>query len=168
MGNVKRPVLLFVNALLNAQIAKGGDGIGRIMVIEFQGEDSKAFDEVMMVLKGFFVLEKINLYNETVIDLPGLKICPERRKIYSNSQKISMTKKEFDIFYLLAVNKGRVLAYGQIYQSVWNGYATGGGRTAVVYHIRNIPKKLSDIPALSIQCVRELGYCMEVETEELQ
>lgn len=67
MGNVKRPVLLFVNAILNAQIAKGDDGIGRIMVIEFQGEDSKAFDEVMMVLKGFSVLEKINLYNETVI-----------------------------------------------------------------------------------------------------
>ena len=63
--------------------------------------------------------------------------------IKSNSQKISMTKKEFDIFYLLAVNKGRVLAYGQIYQSVRNGYATGGERTAVVYHIRNIQKSLA-------------------------
>lgn len=93
MGNVKRPILLFVNAILNAQIAKGGDGIGRIMVIEFQGEDSKAFDKVMMVLKGFSVLEKINLYNETVIDLPGLKICPNRRIIYNGSQEISMTKK---------------------------------------------------------------------------
>ena len=40
MGNVKRPVLLFVNAILNAQIAKGGDGIGRILVIEFKEEDS--------------------------------------------------------------------------------------------------------------------------------
>ena len=103
-----------------------------------------------------------------ILSIPGLEIHPACRKIYSNSHEISMTKKEFDIFYLLAVNKGRVLAYGQIYQSVRNGYATGGERTAVVYHIRNIPKKLSDIPALSIQCVRELGYCMEVETEELQ
>ncbi|MDE6853001.1 MAG: helix-turn-helix domain-containing protein [Lachnospiraceae bacterium] len=69
-----------------------------------------------------------------------------------------MTKKEFDIFYLLAVNKGRVLTYEQIYQRVWNGYATGGERTAVVYHIRNIRKKISNIPALSIQCVRELVF----------
>ena len=93
MGNVKRPVLLFVKAILNAQITKGDDGIGRILLIEFQGEDSKAFDKVMMVLKGFSVLEKINLYNETVIDLPGLKICPNKRIIYNGSQEISMTKK---------------------------------------------------------------------------
>ncbi len=103
-----------------------------------------------------------------ILSLPGLKIRPERRKIYSNSHEISMTKTEFDIFYLLAVNVGRVLTYEQIYQSVWNGYAIGGERTAVVYHIRNIRKKLNNIPALSIQCVRELGYCMEVKTEELQ
>ena len=36
MGNVKRPVLLFVKAILNAQITKGDDGIGRILLIEFQ------------------------------------------------------------------------------------------------------------------------------------
>ena len=87
------------------KLLKGDDDIGRILLIEFQEEDSKAFDKVMMVLKGFSVLEKINLYNETVIDLPGLKICPNRRIIYNGSQEISMTKKEFDIFYLLAVNK---------------------------------------------------------------
>ena len=150
------------------KLLKGDDDIGRILLIEFQEEDSKAFDKVMMVLKGFSVLETINLYNETVIDLPGLKICPNRRIIYNGSQEISMTKKEFDIFYLLAVNKGQVLTYGQIYQNVWNGDATGGESTVIVYHIRNIRRKLSSIPALSIQCVRELGYCMEVETEELQ
>lgn len=33
MGNVNRPVLLFVKAILNAQIAKGDDGIGRILLI---------------------------------------------------------------------------------------------------------------------------------------
>ena len=56
----------------------------------------------------------------------------------------------------------------QIYRNVWNEDATGGESTVIVYHIRNIRRKLGSIPALSIQCVRELGYCMEVETEELQ
>lgn len=137
-------------------------------MIEFKEQDSAVFDEIMAVLKCYPDLEKLHLDDEKVTFLPGLKIRLERRKIYSNSHEITMTKKEFDIFYLLAVNKGRVLAYEQIYQSVWNGYAIGGERTAVVYHIRNIRKKLSNIPALSILCVRELGYCMEVETEELQ
>lgn len=138
------------------------------MVIEFKEQDSVVFDEIMAVMKRYPNLEKLHLEDEKATFLPGLEICPERRKIYSNSHEISMTKKEFDIFYLLALNKGRVLTYEQIYQSVWNGYAIAGERTAIVYHVRNIRKKLSNIPALSIQCIRELGYCMEVGTEELQ
>lgn len=135
-------------------------------MIEFKEQDFIVFDEIMAVLKRYPDFEKLYLDGEKVTVLPGLEIRPERRKIYSNSHEISMTKKEFDIFYLLAVNKGRVLTYEQIYQKVWNGDAIGGGRTAVVYHIRNIRKKLSNIPALTIQCIRELGYCMEVETEK--
>ncbi len=136
--------------------------------MEFADNESAAFADIMNMLQKYPDFRKYTLKDEVILSLPGLEVCPERRKIYSNSHEISMTKKEFDIFYLLAVNKGRVLTYGQIYQRVWNGYATGGERTAVVYHIRNIRKKLSNIPALSIQCIRELGYCMEVETEELQ
>lgn len=136
--------------------------------MEFTDNESAAFSDIMNMLQKYQDFRRYTLKDEVILSLPGLEIRPERRKIYSNSHEISMTKKEFDIFYLLAVNKGRVLTYEQIYQSVWNGYAVGGERTAVVYHIRNIRKKLSDIPALSIQCVRELGYCMEVETEELR
>ncbi len=136
--------------------------------MEFSDYESAAFSDIMSMLQKYSDFRRYTLKDEVILSLPGMEICPERRKIYSNSHEISMTKKEFDMFYLLAVNKGRGLTYEQIYQSVWNGYATGGERTAVVYHIRNIRKKLSDIPALSIQCVRELGYCMEVETEELQ
>lgn len=125
-----------------------------------------AFNEVMAVLKRYQDFEKEYLSDEIVLSLPGLEIRPERRKIYSDSQEISMTKKEFDIFYLLAVNKGRVLTYEQIYQNVWNGDSIGRESPVIVYHIRNIRRKLNSISTISIQCVRELGYCMEVETEK--
>lgn len=145
-----------------------GGNIGKILIMEFADNESAAFADIMNVLQKYLDFRRYTLKDEVILSLPGLEIRPERRKIYGNSYEISMTKKEFDIFYLLAVNKGRVLTYGQIYQSVWNGYAIGSERTAVVYHIRNIRKKLSNFPVLSIQCIRELGYCMEVETEELQ
>ena len=110
--------------------------------MEFSDYESAVFTDIMSMLRKYPDFRRYTLKDEAVLSLPGLEIRPERRKIYSNSYEISMTKKEFDIFYLLAVNKGRVLTYGQIYQSVWNGYATGGERTAVVYHIRNIQKSL--------------------------
>ena len=159
------PVLLFYVWHL-AATARGGGNIGKLLIMEFTDNESAAFADIMNMLQKYPDFRRYTLKDEVILSIPGLEIHPECRKIYSNSHEISMTKKEFDIFYLLAVNKGRVLTYEQIYQSVWNGYATGSERTAVVYHIRNIRKKLSDIPALSIQCVRELGYCMEVETEE--
>lgn len=145
-----------------------GGNIGKLLIVEFENNESAVFDDIINMLQKYLNFPKYKLKNESILSLPGLEIRPERRIIYSNSHEITMTKKEFDIFYLLAVNKGRVLTYEQIYQSVWNGYATSDERTAVVYHIRNIRKKLSNIPTISIQCVRELGYCMEVETEELQ
>ena len=148
-------------------LGERGGNIGKLLIMEFTDKKSMIFDNMMNMLQKYPDFHKYTLKDEVILSLPGLEIRPERRKIYSNSHEISMTKKEFDIFYLLAVNKGRVLTYEQIYQSVWNGYAIDGERTAVVYHIRNIRKKLSSIPALSIQCIRELGYCMEVETKGL-
>ncbi len=37
-----------------------------------------------------------------------------------------------------------------------------------IFYLLAYEKKLNNTPALSIQCIRELGYRMEVETEELQ
>ena len=42
-----------------------------------------------------------------------------------NSNEINLTTKEFEIFYLLVVNRGRVLTYDQIYHKVWNEYTIG-------------------------------------------
>ncbi len=161
------PVLLFYLRYL-AETVGGGGNIGKLLIMEFTDNENAVFADIMNVLQKYPDFRKYSLKDEVILSLPGLEIRPERRKIYSNSQEISMTKKEFDIFYLLAVNKGRVLTYEQIYQNVWNRDATGGESTVIVYHIRNIRRKLSSIPALSIQCVRELGYCMEVKTEELE
>ena len=86
--------------------------------MEFTDNESAAFSDIMNMLQKYQDFRRYTLKDEAVLSLPGLEIRPERRKIYSNSHEISMTKKEFDIFYLLAVNKGRVLAYEQIYQSV--------------------------------------------------
>ncbi len=95
--------------------------MGKLLIMEFADHESAVFTEIMNMLQKYPNFCKYTLKDEVILSLPGLEIRPERRKIYSNSHEISMTKKEFDIFYLLAVNKGRVLTYEQIYQSVWNG-----------------------------------------------
>lgn len=116
-------------------MAKEGGNIGKLLIMEFADNESAAFADIMNVLQKYPDFCKYTLKDEVILSLPGLQIRPERRKIYSNYYEISMTKKEFDIFYLLAVNKGRVLTYEQIYWNVLNGYSTDRESAAIVYHI---------------------------------
>lgn len=45
--------------------------MGRILVIEFNDQESSAFDEVMNVLKCYPGFEKLRLDDETVLSLPA-------------------------------------------------------------------------------------------------
>lgn len=76
-----------------------------------------------------------------------------------------MTAKEYDLLCLLAANKGRVIPYAQIYESVGGDISSGNENTAIGFHICNLRENLyvasPDAP-FEIRCVREVGYCFEV------
>ena len=108
--------------------------------------------------------EKWELDTEPMLSFPGLEINLVRRKVMCNGNAVELTAKEYDILYLLAVNKGRVLTYSQIYEKVWDDLSAGNERGTVGFHIRNLRKKLYDeIPPhlFTIESVREIGYRFE-------
>ena len=139
--------------------------MGRILVIEFKDQESSVFDAVMDLLKHHSNFEILQSGDETVVTIPGLEIYPDRRKIYRDRREIDLTTKEYDLLYLLVMNKGNVLTYGQIYQNVWGEEALGNENNAVKCHIRNLRDKLdAAVPnaPFAIRCIREVGYCLEV------
>lgn len=147
---------------------KEGGSIGRILMIEFGEQDSPAFDEVMDVLKRHPDFDYRQLNEDSVLSIPGLEIYPNRRKIYRGRKEISLTVKEYDLFYLLVVNQGHVLTYNQIYQKVWGEDALGNESNTIKCHIRNLREKLyAALPdaCFTIRCEREVGYCFELDTE---
>ena len=105
---------------------KEGGNIGKLLIMEFSDNESAVFSDIMNMLERYPNFHKYKLKDESILSLPGIEIRLERRKIYSASQEISLTAKEFDILCMLAVNRGRVVTYEQIYQNVWNEYPTGG------------------------------------------
>ena len=147
---------------------KGGDNIGRLLLMEFKEQDSAVFEEVMAVLKSYPDLKKMRLDHEMVISLPGLEIYPDQRKIYRDRQEIHLTAKEYDLLCLLVYNQGRVLTYEQIYQKVWGEEPFGKESNAIGCHIRNLREKLfqaSPNTPFNIKCVREVGYCLETKKD---
>ncbi len=137
-------------------------------MIEFGEQDSPTFDEVMDVLKRHPDFDYQQLNEDSVLSVPGLEIYPNRRKIYRGRKEISLTVKEYDLFYLLVVNQGHVLTYSQIYQKIWGGDALGNESNTIKCHIRNLRDKLNAaLPdaAFTIRCEREVGYCFELDRE---
>lgn len=141
------------------KLTKGGDNIGRIVIMEFKAQDSTAFDDMLAFVKQHPDFEKLEISYEPTLSLSGLEINLSRRRVINNGQEIELTVKEYDILCLLAANKGRVLTYEQIYDKVWGEISADNEKDTVGLHIRNLRKKFCDTNShFSIDSVREIGY----------
>ncbi len=138
-------------------------------MIEFNETDSGVFDEVMGVLQKHKSFEIMQVKTENMISYPGLTIYPNQRKIYRDRQEISLTTKEYELLCLLVVNQGQVLTYTQIYEKVW-GSSPAGNERIIRFHLCNLRKKLNVVSSnepFIIRCVRDVGYCFEVNPNNL-
>lgn len=143
--------------------------MGRILLIEFNEQNSSVFDKIMKTLKESSGFECLRLDDEPMVSLPGLEIYPGKRKIYRDRREINLTAKEYEILTLLVANRGRVLTYDQIYQKVWGEEGFGSENNTVGCQVRNLREKLYEAEPnapFTIRCVREIGYCFEINSEE--
>ena len=144
--------------------------MGRILVIEFNEKDAPVYDEIMRALKRHPAFGRLRISNDSMsnaaLEVPGLEICLERRRVFRNQREIKLTTKEYDLLCLLAANQGIVLTYKQIYQKVWDEEGLGTENDVVGCHICRLRKKLCGTPPdslFTIRCIREVGYCLEVD-----
>jgi DNA-binding response OmpR family regulator len=85
----------------------------------------------------------------------GISIDRERRRVSVNELDVPLTRKEFDLFALLAQHPGVVYRREQIFSEVWRSGWEGNGRTLEV-HVASLRTKLG-MPGL-IEAVRGVGY----------
>jgi DNA-binding response OmpR family regulator len=88
-----------------------------------------------------------------------LKIFKNSRTVTVKDEEISLTPNEFDILYILAVNKGRAFSREQLIEKVFGIDFDGFDRTIDV-HIKNIRKKIEEDSKNPkyILTVTRLGY----------
>ena len=75
------------------KLTKGGDNIGRIVIMEFKAQDSTAFDDMLAFLKQHPDFEKLEISYEPTLSLSGLEINLSRRRVINNGQEIELTVK---------------------------------------------------------------------------
>ncbi len=90
-----------------------------------------------------------------IIEVDGFEIDGGRRVVTTpKGEVVQLTAREFDLLWFLAENAGLVLSRSQILEAVW-GYEYFGETRTVDVHIRQLRKKLEEVP---IETVWGVGY----------
>ncbi len=115
---------------------------------------------VSAVLKRTYPDSKENEY----ITYKDLKIDNRSKKLFINDVDAELTKKEFDIIYLLLKNIGRVFSRNELLDLVWQDEGFITDRTVDV-NIRRIRKKIGKKYEKYIRTRSGYGYSFEMVDE---
>ena len=100
--------------------------------------------------------------NETarIIIQDDLIIVPEHKKVFRNDLEITLTAKEFDIFYTLMENRGGVLSPERLYKEVWGLQYDESAKPVIWTQVKRLRQKLRTDPKAMdyIRNIREVGY----------
>lgn len=125
--------------------------VDRIVGLEIGADDYlvKPFSPRELVARVKAVLRRVACppeETEKSIKVDDLIIDPDRRKVLREGEEIPLTSREFDLLYLLAVNRGIVFSRDRLLERIW-GYTYYGDTRTVDVHIRHLREKLERDPA---------------------
>ncbi|MDP3313846.1 response regulator transcription factor [Lutibacter sp.] len=128
------------------------------------GFDVGADDYITKPIKPKLLVSKIkallrrvydnNSVEKEQITVGNIIIDKEEYVIIQNGEKLSLPRKEFELFSLLASKPGKVFKRDEILDAVWGNDVIVGGRTIDV-HIRKLREKIGDN---YFKTVKGVGY----------
>jgi two-component system alkaline phosphatase synthesis response regulator PhoP len=102
-------------------------------------------------------LKEVESSNSENLNLGNIIINREEYKILIDDREISLPRKEFELFYLLASKPGKVFKREEILDKVWGNEVIVGGRTIDV-HIRKLREKIGEE---LFKTIKGVGYKFE-------
>lgn len=132
---------------------------------QIYGLEAGADDYIIKPIKPRILISKINAFfrrtlesNEYVIKYNNITINRHEYIISINDKRIEFPKKEFELIWLLASKKGKLISREEIYKTIWGNKIIVGDRTLDV-HVRKIREKLGEE---IIKTVKGIGYKFEL------
>ena len=128
--------------------------LDRVLGLEVGADDyvTKPFSirELMARVKALFrrvdAMRKVSAEKNEQLDINGLIIDPDKRRVCLDGKEINLTSREFDLLLYFARNPGRVYSRSQLLDAVW-GYGHEGYEHTVNSHINRLRAKIEDQPA---------------------
>ena len=155
-------------------ITARGEDFERVMGLDIGADDYivKPFsgEEVMARIRA--ILRRIDRpaaspSAKSLLVFDNLTINIEDAQVSIDGQSIHLTKKELEILYTLAENKGKLFSREALLSSLW-GYDYYGDSRTVDSHVKRMRTKLDAFPhpGWQIKTIWGLGYRFEVTGDE--
>jgi len=128
--------------------AKAED-IDKIIGLETGADDymTKPFNVREFISRVKAIFRRVNMIKDEIMrpakvfQFKGLKIEFEKRKVFIQDQKVSLTPKEFDLLALMTLHPGRSYDREELLNQVW-GYEFSGYEHTVNSHINRLRAKI--------------------------
>lgn len=107
---------------------------------------TKPFNSLELIVRVKALLRRAYYFNNSsssnnIINIDTLTIDKNQHRVTINEEEVPLTSREFDILYLLAVNRGSVLSSEDIFRKVWKEDYFQSNNTVMV-HMSRIRDKI--------------------------
>ncbi|MBV1887883.1 MAG: response regulator transcription factor [Urechidicola sp.] len=146
-----------LDTVLIAFFTARGEDYSQVAGFEAGADDyiTKPVKPKVLVSKVKSLLRRLgNTNNENLVTVGSITINREEYLVSKNGKTITLPRKEFELFSLLASKPGKVFKRDTILDQVWGSEVVVGGRTIDV-HIRKLREKIGDD---YFKTVKGVGY----------
>lgn len=114
-------------------------------------------DEIIAHVKAVLRRVEYSIYGrDEILKNGSIRIYPDKQKITVKGKEVKLTKKEYDLLYLLLIKQGRVLSRDYLLETVWGWDSESFPRTLDT-HIYSLRKKIGTA-GNEIITVKGIGY----------
>ncbi|MFM9988593.1 response regulator transcription factor [Flavobacterium sp.] len=147
-------------------ITARGELDDRINGLQLGADDylTKPFALTELQARLFAVIRRIHGFTNNELKVHDFNLQLQDYKVSFNEISINLTKKEFDIFQYLVLNKNRVITRLQLTEHVWGDILeVNSDSNFIDVHVRNLRKKLDKHSKIDwFETVRNVGYRINI------
>ncbi|AYN06298.1 response regulator transcription factor [Flavobacterium sp. 140616W15] len=125
---------------------------------------TKPFALTELSARLFAVIRRMHGYTLNDLVVHGFSLQLQDYKVSYDGTPINLTKKEFDIFQYLVLNKNRVITRLQLTEHIWGDILEiNSDSNFIDVHVRNLRKKLDKHTTIDwFETVRNVGYRINI------
>jgi two-component system OmpR family response regulator len=147
-------------------ITARGELDDRINGLQLGADDylTKPFALTELGARLYAIIRRMHGFVVNELDIHGFTLQLQDYKVSFDNILVNLTKKEFDIFQYLVLNKNRVITRLQLTEHIWGDILeVNSDSNFIDVHVRNLRKKLDKHTSLEwFETVRNVGYRINV------